>query len=265
MPRVVPSEAVAVIHELFPFTATQVDQPQDHQTFHVGHAVAVAALVAVVDEIPSELIVLEGREHAAFVAGMAILRNAILTWQGPRAHNVTYIPGFGSLNPATVIRRALEKCPSEAVAPGTSELPFLGGDPKLQENLRLDLSHAERALVNGEWKAATVLAGSVLEALLFWALSHARYHAGALAAKSVPKKPLDEWHLSHYIAAAEELGLIFTPDTITEAKLAQNYRNLIHPGREARLGQRCDKGTAQVAAAAVAHVIADLATRFPTP
>jgi hypothetical protein len=39
-----------------------------------------------------------------------------------------------------------------------------------RKNLRLDMSAANRALANSEWKAATVLAGSVVEALLLWAI-----------------------------------------------------------------------------------------------
>jgi hypothetical protein len=76
-------------------------------------------------------------------------------------------------------------------------------------------------------------------------------------------KPLDKWELGDHIAVAEELGVLFTPDTLTEARLTQNYRNLIHPGREDRLAQRCDKGTARVALAAVEHTASDLKIRFP--
>ena len=51
----------------------------------------------------------------------------------------------------------------------TTELVFIP-DAGLREGLRLDISTANQALANGEWKAATVLAGSVVEALLLWAV-----------------------------------------------------------------------------------------------
>jgi hypothetical protein len=41
----------------------------------------------------------------------------------------------------------------------------------LRESIRNDVGAANRALLNCEWKAATVLAGATIEALLHWALS----------------------------------------------------------------------------------------------
>jgi hypothetical protein len=120
----------------------------------------------------------------------------------------------------------------------------------------------------GEVKAATVLAGSVLEALLLWALTRPAYKTKAPTTKGAPKRngnvlPIDEWQLSALITVSAKLDVLFTPDTITEARLAQNYRNLIHPGKERRLKQLCDTGTARVALAAVGHTALDLEVRFP--
>lgn len=51
----------------------------------------------------------------------------------------------------------------------TSGLQFIQ-DTELRTELRSDLGAIERALSNGEWKAATILAGSSVEVLLLWAL-----------------------------------------------------------------------------------------------
>jgi hypothetical protein len=48
---------------------------------------------------------------------------------------------------------------------------------------------------------------------------------------------------------------------IAAARLARNYRNLIHHGRAIRLGEACDQGTAHIAIGAVDHVIRDLESR----
>jgi hypothetical protein len=56
---------------------------------------------------------------------------------------------------------------------------------------------------------------------------------------------------------------LITDDSKAQATLAQNFRNLIHPGRQARLGEKCDRGTAYAALAAVERVAADLAKKFP--
>jgi hypothetical protein len=123
----------------------------------------------------------------------------------------------------------------------------------------------QRALSNGEWKAATVLAGSLIEALLLWKLqrdeANARMKAQNLySSGQFDKKPaddLDKWNLHEYIIVSLELGLI-TDETAKQSKLAKNFRNLIHPGRAKRDGLLCDQGTALSAAAGVYHVIRDL-------
>jgi len=73
-------------------------------------------------------------------------------------------------SPVVLIRAALAQCPDESPAPATSELKFIA-DADLRANLRNDIGAVTRALSNGEWKAATVLAGSTIEALLLWSLS----------------------------------------------------------------------------------------------
>jgi hypothetical protein len=77
------------------------------------------------------------------------------------------------------------------------------------------------------------------------------------ALQQKPCADLERWNLHEYIEVAEALGVI-TPDTATQARLAKDFRNLIHPGRAARLGQTCDRGTALSAVAAVEHVVRDL-------
>jgi hypothetical protein len=51
---------------------------------------------------------------------------------------------------------------------------------------------------------------------------------------------------------------IIKPETITLALLAKGFRNLIHPGRSIRLGEKCNRGTAYTALAALEHVVNDL-------
>jgi hypothetical protein len=63
--------------------------------------------------------------------------------------------------------------------------------------------------------------------------------------------------LIELIEVALHLDLV-TPETATQARLGKDFRNLIHPGRAARLGQKCDRATALFALAAVEHVVRDL-------
>src|SRR5262249_9160647 len=63
------------------------------------------------------------------------------------------------------LKQILLKCPDYASSRGESGLEFIR-DSNLQKSLREDISSAHSLLRNGEWKACTVMAGSVLEALL---------------------------------------------------------------------------------------------------
>jgi hypothetical protein len=116
---------------------------------------------------------------------------------------------------------------------------------------------------NAEWKAATVLAGAAIEALLHWRLQEpppdvaAVDRAVTLLKKRMTFSDIDRWDLDQFIEVAAHLKLL-EPDTYSAAKLAQNFRNLIHPGRAARLAQTCDRGTAYSAITALEHVVRDL-------
>ena len=166
------------------------------------------------------------------------------------------------MNAVALLHKTLQQCPDQAPAPTTTELVFIL-EPDLRAGLRIDISTAFQAEANGEWKAATVLAGSVIEALLLWAVKQAprgdlRKACSSAVAKgtlsSPPRGAPERWMLSEYIAVAEELTKI-DAYTATQARLAQNFRNLIHPGRAQRLAKGCDRGTALGALAAVEMIV----------
>jgi hypothetical protein len=81
--------------------------------------------------------------------------------------------------------------------------------------------------------------------------------------KTLRQKPptgLEQWDLHQFIEVAAEGDSIGT-DTASQARLAKDFRNLIHPGRALRLERVCDRGTALSAVAAVEHVVRDLVSR----
>ena len=149
--------------------------------------------------------------------------------------NVPHVNGFDVI---TVIRRALAKCPDEYPPPITTELLFIKDDA-LRESIRQDIGAAHRALSNYEWKAATVLAGAAIEALLHWRLREPLPGAVTIdnavnalsGTKKLPFSQIDRWDLHQFIEVAAQLNLLKS-DTCSAAKLAQNFRNLIHPGLE---------------------------------
>jgi hypothetical protein len=222
------------------------------------------AIITLIEQIPDELITLEDQDYTELIASLAAIRSILKRWETHPEQDLIPMPGLSSLNPVVVIHHALARCPDQFPSPGTAELRFLQPDD-LRENLRLDISDANRALSNGEWKAATVLSGSIVEALLLWGLqqqdpSKVRTTVNRLNGQSLKRRPdanLERWELNEYIEVAAALDMI-TSNTADQARLARKFRNLIHPGRAARLEQVCDRGTALSAMAAVEQVVRDL-------
>lgn len=102
-----------------------------------------------------------------------------------------------------------------------------------------------------EWMGATVFAGAALEALLLCGLKQRESSEDG-------RRRLDLLDLAQFIDRAKAEGLI-DEATASQARLAKDARNLIHPGRSARLGVSCDRGTALTALAGLDRVAADLA------
>jgi len=258
MSRVVPSQVVAAIDRLFPDAAKQVEGKPF--VLYMGNSHQLSAIVDLVQRIPDDLIILGPEEYSTLLISTATIKAQVEQWQ-VRGDTGSFkrLPGLPDLNPVTLIRRCLTKCPDEAASPGTAELAFIT-QPELRESIRLDISAANEDLANGQWKGCTVLAGSASEALLLWALQERENHnpgtldkASSRPADSNPEK----WSFADLIKVAEELQTIQTA-TATQLRQAKDFRNLIHPGRVQRLGQKCDQGTALAALAGTHLLIRDL-------
>ncbi len=268
MARVVPSQVVEVINQLYPFTATQTEGQKLSLTS--TDSPQVAGIADLIERIPGELIVLNPQAYAHFVVCVGALRESTELWRTRGAtHELRHLQGLPDLHPLTIIRRALAQCPDEAPSPQTAELAFVT-DADLRNDLRTDLSGAHRAYANGEWKAATVLGGTVIEALSLWFVQEAeRATPGVIqkTAKSVWTKTLAHlptgdpvtWTLHELVEVAHALsgGKIKT-ETVAQCRLSKDFRNLIHPGRAIRKGMACNRATALSALAGAEHVIADL-------
>ncbi len=247
MTRVVPSQVVALIDQAFPNAKTVQDF-----AVYAGSAGALSAIVSLADEIPDELLTISGDDYTDLVHGMESLSQKVENWNHRGGDEPP--PRIKGKSPVVIIREVLTKCPDERPSPATAELHFIP-DQDLRNSIRLDVSSANNSLHNGEWKAATVLAGAALEALLLWAIQK---DTKALAAvQNKPSGAPERWGLDEYIGVAEQLKLV-KKTTVDQAKLAQGFRNLIHPGRALRRAEVCDRGTALSALAAVELVVRDL-------
>jgi len=267
MPRVVPSQIVEFIDLTFPKAKKQTDEGGRGFSLNRPDQHPCAGVVDLIAQLPAELLVLPGERYTEFVVSVAAIKDTLEIWK-LRDHGLDVIPRFGDYNPISFIRRALSLCPDEIPSKDTAELIFIR-EEDLRANLRIDISATNQALSNGEWKAATVLAGSVIEALLLWRLDQFGEEERNTARNCLvdeeifrrdPSDNLDRWHLHAFIELAAKLEVI-GEDTSQQTRLAQEYRNLIHPGREKRLGQKCDRGTALAAVAAVEFIVRDLSSK----
>jgi hypothetical protein len=147
-------------------------------------------------------------------------------------------------------------------------------DSGFRETLLVDLGSADRALHNGEWKAATVLGGSIIEALLLWTIQQyapseveaAIGRAAGSGKVSAHLPPTDlvarDWTLHQYIEVARELGEI-KEHTVNPCREAKYYRNLIHPAAAERDKEKCTRGKAHATLGAVYSTIDDLQDEHP--
>lgn len=169
-----------------------------------------------------------------------------------------------------IVRTALSKCPDEALSSSAAELKFLK-NANLEMILQTDLGSVERALANGEWKAATVIAGSIIEALLLWVIDQRSPSdvttaiGDALRAKVLSRNPDPDhakWDLFELIAVAHELKEI-GDDTYGSVQPSRRFRNAIHPGVVQRTGFTCDRGMAHTTYGAVFNVVCELSAKHP--
>ena len=157
MPRVVPSQVVEFMGNFFPFAANESESRNQEIGIGSREVSGLAAIIDLVQQIPHQLIALEGPQYAALITGLAAVRTAVSRWQEQGKSSLTYISAFNNLSPLYLIRTALSLCPDELPSAGTVELNFIP-DQELRESVRTDISTTNAALSNGEWKAATVLA-----------------------------------------------------------------------------------------------------------
>ncbi len=273
MPKVVPSQIVEFIEARFPKTVTEPNRPFDCGYHSAG---MLSAVLGLIDQLPPSLMPTVTSNSILLLEAYQEIKNGLALWNSGTAnaliYEITCIRDGSSLNPVTVIRNVLKECPDENISIPPEELLFLD-DPDFRDTISQDIGSANQALSNAEWKAATVLAGSVIEALLLNAINVLRdnspkdYDTATDRAISdlkigkqlsdKPKGKPNSWTFEQCIFVALAANTV-SENTAKECLLTKNYRNLIHQGRTERKNQKCDRGTALVAIAAMEHVIKEL-------
>jgi len=267
MARIVPSLVARIIETAYPWAGeTLAGRNAYAGALESDQAPNVSMILGLAEQIPSELLPADAADHALFVAACGAMRGALMSWSGGGhpGHAAKLYPSsvFQNRSPVVALLGVLQRAPDEAASSGTADLSFIQDVPA-RDDIRIDVANAHRALGNGEYKAATVLAGSVIEALLLWAIKQADAAdvdaavKKASETKAPDKRGPEHWHLGDYAAVAQALSIIDATAT-TAATLAGEFRNLIHPGRVLRSGSRCDQATALFALGAMQRIISAL-------
>jgi hypothetical protein len=264
MPRIVPSQVVQYIDRTWPQIVARANEAGDLFLLHADQGPALECLVQLIEAIPDELLPRDPIRFEDVVFSTGTIRQRLAKWNAGVNQAALGTSRGRDRHPVALIFNALTSAPDEAINAGTVELAFIT-DAYLAASIRQDVSTATSALANGEWKAATVLGGAVVEALLLWILQQASaadlnpvrvaLHADGLLINE--GSPIDEWSLAAMVRAARALDFI-DDEAQRQAVNAQKFRNLIHPGRAQRLNQPCTRGTALATLAAVELVAAAL-------
>jgi hypothetical protein len=144
-------------------------------------------------------------------------------------------------------------------------------DAKLREIIERDYSELSRILYPaGAWKSTVIMAGSVVEAILYDLMTaDSAKQAKAMASGKAPKVKggtkdiMDgDWKLHNLIEVATDIGLLPVDSEETFDRLLRDYRNFVHPKVEIRAGYPCGEPQAMMAKGAL-DAICDHLTRKP--
>ena len=108
---------------------------------------------------------------------------------------------------------------------------------------------------SGAWKSCVIMAGSILEAVLYdiltqdpSVLSKATSSDKAPKGKDITK---GEWKLSNLIEVATDIGILPHDRANTVDQVLRDYRNFVHPKKEIKAKHQCSEAESYMAIGAI--------------
>lgn len=239
MPKLLPSQVAMAIDQLFGSNRSELNSG----TINGNHRAEVHTLLLLLDQIPDNLVDLPFSDFLEFSNCRGSLATSVARWNVGDINRM--LPQLAH-DPVERIRRLLLQCRDTPPEP-VSELLFIK-DADVQRGIQDQIAAAWIDYQAQEWMGATVFAGAALEATLLWAVKMQGH---------VPAAKADKMGLGELIQTVATANLI-SAGAASQAGLAQDARNLVHPGRVARKGVACSKATALTAHAGLFAVIQDL-------
>lgn len=124
-----------------------------------------------------------------------------------------------------------------------------------------DYNEIIKCLNNECWKAAIILSGSSIEAILYDKLKQREEDAKKVSSAPKNKKgeviPLEEWRLNALIDSAEKLGFL-KKGVKSLSHSGREYRNLVHPTEEIKGDYKLQKEEAENAFTILKIIIRDM-------
>jgi hypothetical protein len=160
-------------------------------------------------------------------------------------------PAFQQLMSRIV--KVLEKYGGEGWRAETRSFSFIK-DAELRAIIERDYKELILVLFpGGAWKSTVIMAGSILEAILFDRLTDPLWNAKAMASSVAPKIKggatikVEDWKLEGLIKVAAAIGLFPQDRADTFDQVLRDYRNFVHPKKEMKAAHPCSEGEAQLA------------------
>ena len=119
MARIMPSQVVQTIDELFPHAAKNAHGA----ALSAGHSSQLLGILNLLKDVPDELVVLTSADYSELILAESTIEEHLAHWRARgNVGDMTHVKGFDAV---TVIRRALAKCPDEYPPSPTTELLFI--------------------------------------------------------------------------------------------------------------------------------------------
>lgn len=126
-------------------------------------------------------------------------------------------------------------------------------DDGLRASVEADYRELGQCMQCGAWKAAHVLAGSVVEAILI-------DHLLSMENRAYSSSDVLNMDLGKAVSACLTEGIL-TQRVSDLSTVIRSYRNLIHPGRTVRLSESVSESSAKVAQALVDMIVQEVSVR----
>lgn len=126
----------------------------------------------------------------------------------------------------------------------------------LRAILSRDYEEIQKSMISSSYKAAIILSGGSIEALLL-DLLHKDDQAARASSKAPSESNLDKWHLNELIEVAVDTAKV-GGEIAKLSHSVREYRNLIHPGVEVRGDLKVEPEEAKIAVEVLNILIREL-------